>query len=116
MENSKKQTLIKEEIKNLYKTAWEISQKSIMEMAAERGAYICQSQSVNLFFTFPPSTQPQNIHDDYLNYVNGVHWAGAKKLKSLYYLRSNSARNTENVDIKIPKINLDDDACLSCEG
>ena len=33
-----------------------------------------------------------------------------------FLLRSNSARNTENVDIKIPKINLDDDACLSCEG
>lgn len=40
---------IPERIKNLYKTAWEISQKSIIEMAAERGAYICQSQSLNVF-------------------------------------------------------------------
>ena len=107
---------LSEEEKEIFKTAPEIDQMWCIEHAYQRQKYICQSQSVNLFFTFPPSTQPQNIHDDYLNYVNGVHWAGAKKLKSLYYLRSNSARNTENVDIKIPKINLDDDACLSCEG
>ena len=36
-------------LKNLYKTAWEISQKSIIELAADRGAYICQSQSLNIF-------------------------------------------------------------------
>jgi ribonucleoside-diphosphate reductase alpha chain len=40
---------IPEHIKNLYKTAWEISQKAIIEMAADRGAYICQSQSLNVF-------------------------------------------------------------------
>ena len=42
--------------------------------------------------------------------------AGANKLKSLYYLRSDAARVAENVNIKIPKINLEDMECLSCEG
>ena len=40
---------VPEHIKSLYKTAWEISQKAIIEMAADRGAYICQSQSLNVF-------------------------------------------------------------------
>jgi ribonucleotide reductase alpha subunit len=40
---------IPQDIKDLYKTAWEISQKAIIEQAADRGAYICQSQSLNIF-------------------------------------------------------------------
>ena len=77
---------------------------------------ICQSQSVNLFFVPPKATEPQEIHDDYLQYVNDVHWAGATKLKSMYYLRSEAARTVENVNVKIPRINLSDTECLSCEG
>ena len=38
------------------------------------------------------------------------------KLKSLYYFRSNAARTVENVNLKIPRINLEDTECLSCEG
>jgi ribonucleoside-diphosphate reductase alpha chain len=38
------------EIKEIYKTVWEIKQRVIIDMAAERGAFICQSQSMNLFF------------------------------------------------------------------
>ena len=48
--------------------------------------------------------------------MNNVHWAGANKIKSMYYLRSNAARNTENVNVKIPRINLEEQECLSCEG
>jgi ribonucleoside-diphosphate reductase alpha chain len=40
---------IPDNLKALYKTAWELSQKSIIEMSADRGAFICQSQSLNLF-------------------------------------------------------------------
>jgi ribonucleoside-diphosphate reductase alpha chain len=40
---------IPQNLKDLYKTAWEISQKVIIDMAADRGAYICQSQSLNIF-------------------------------------------------------------------
>ena len=107
---------LSEEEKEVYKTAPEIDQTWCVEHAASRQEYICQSQSVNLFFTFPPSTQPTEIHDQYLDYVNAVHWQGAKRLKSMYYLRSNSARSTENVDVKIPRINLEEVECLSCEG
>ena len=48
--------------------------------------------------------------------MNDVHWAGVKNLKSLYYLRSDAARNAENVNVKIPRINLSDVECLACEG
>ena len=64
----------------------------------------------------PKSTADQDTHDAYLQYVNDVHWAGAKNLKSMYYLRSDAARSAENVNIKIPRINLSDSECLSCEG
>ena len=82
----------------------------------QRQQYICQSQSVNLFFAPPKADEPQETHDKYLQYVNDVHWAGAKNLKSLYYLRSEAARNAENVNIKIPRINLEGVECLACEG
>ena len=44
---------IPQELKDLYKTVWELSQKVIIDMAAERGAFICQSQSLNLFVENP---------------------------------------------------------------
>ncbi len=57
-----------------------------------------------------------DIHDDYMQYVNDVHWYGMNKLKSLYYFRSNAARNVENVNIKVPRIRLDEVDCIACEG
>jgi ribonucleoside-diphosphate reductase alpha chain len=105
-----------EDEKNIFKTAPEINQIWIIEHAHQRQKYICQSQSVNLFFSPPKATEPQEVHNEFLQYVNDVHWAGIKKLKSLYYLRSDAARNPENVNIKIPRINLEDVECLACEG
>jgi ribonucleoside-diphosphate reductase alpha chain len=105
-----------DEEKEVFKTAPEINQMWVIEHAHQRQKHICQSQSVNLFFVPPPATAPQEVHDDYLQYINSVHWSGASKLKSMYYLRSNSARNTENVNVKIPRINLEEGECLSCEG
>ena len=107
---------LSEDEKEIFKTAPEINQIWCVEHAYQRQKYVCQSQSVNLFFNPPPATSSQEIHDEFLEYVNNVHWVGANKLKSLYYLRSNSVRNTENVNIKIPRINLEEEACLSCEG
>tara|TARA_B100001287_G_scaffold36658_1_gene26082 strand:- start:2167 stop:4845 length:2679 start_codon:yes stop_codon:yes gene_type:complete len=66
-------------IKDLYKTVWEIKQKNIIDMAADRGKFICQSQSMNLFLESPnPST------------LTSMHFYGWKKgLKTgIYYLRS----------------------------
>ena len=107
---------LSEEEKEVFKTAPEINQLWIIEHAHHRQKYICQSQSVNLFFIPPKATEPQEMHDEYLEYVNSVHWVGARKLKSMYYLSSNAARNSENVNIKIPRINLEDVECLACEG
>ncbi len=102
--------------KEVFKTAPEINQIWVVEHAHQRQQYICQSQSVNLFFAPPKATEPQEVHDEFLQYVNDVHWYGAKNLKSLYYLRSDAARNAENVNIKIPRINLEDVECIACEG
>ena len=107
---------LSEEEKAIFKTAPELNQIWVIEHAYQRQKYVCQAQSVNLFFEPPPATAPQEVHNEYLEYVNSVHWTGANKLKSMYYLRTTAARNTENVNIKIPRINLEDGECLSCEG
>ena len=102
--------------KEIFKTADEINQLQIVEHAKIRQPYICQSQSVNLFFVPPKATEDQEIHNEYLQYVNDVHWYAMHNLKSLYYLRSDAAKSAENVNVKIPRINLEDTECLSCEG
>ncbi len=109
-------TILDDDEKEIFKTAPEINQIYLVEHAHMRQEYICQSQSVNLFFTMPKATEPQEVHDDYLQYVNDVHWYAMNKLKSLYYFRSDAARSSENVNIKIPRVKLEDVECLSCEG
>ena len=108
--------ILTDDEKEIFKTANEINQIWIVEHAYQRQQFICQAQSVNLFFTLPKATEGQKIHDEYMQYVNDVHWYGMNKLKSLYYFRSNAARNVENVNIKIPRIKLDDVECIACEG
>ena len=108
--------ILTDEEKEIFKTSNEINQIWVIEHAAKRQEFICQSQSVNLFFTLPKATESQEVHDEYMQYVNDVHWYGANKLKSLYYLRSNAARNAENVNVKVPRIKLDEVECIACEG
>lgn len=69
-------------IKDLYKTAWEISQKAIIDQSADRGAYICQSQSLNIFM--------ENAN---FGKLTSMHFYGWKKgLKTgMYYLRTKAA-------------------------
>ncbi len=73
---------IPENLKKLYKTAWEISQKTIIDMAADRGAFICQSQSLNIFM--------ENAN---FAKMSSMHFYGWKKgLKTgMYYLRTKAA-------------------------
>jgi ribonucleoside-diphosphate reductase alpha chain len=73
---------IPQNIKDIYKTVWEISQKAIIEMAAERGPYICQSQSLNI-----------HIQDPNFGKLTSMHFYAWKKgLKTgMYYLRSRPA-------------------------
>ena len=108
--------ILEENEKEIFKTANEINQIWVIEHAYKRQEFICQSQSVNLFFTLPKATEEQDIHDDYMQYVNDVHWHGMNRLKSLYYFRSDAARAAENVNIKVPRIRLDEVECISCEG
>ena len=108
--------ILTDDEKAVFKTADEINQIWIVEHAYKRQEFICQAQSVNLFFTLPKATEPQETHDEYMQYVNDVHWYGMNKLKSLYYFRSNAARSVENVNIKVPRIKLDDVDCIAWEG
>lgn len=80
------------EIKELYKTVWEIKQRSIIDMAADRGAYICQSQSLNLFVDQPTSSKLTSMH----------FYAWKKGLKTgMYYLRTQAA--TQAVQFTVEK-------------
>jgi ribonucleoside-diphosphate reductase alpha subunit len=69
-------------LKDLYKTSWELSMKAIIDMSADRGAFICQSQSLNLFMESPSFSKLTSMH----------FYAWQKGLKTgMYYLRSRPA-------------------------
>lgn len=73
---------IPQNLKDIYKTVWEISQKAIIDMSADRGAYICQSQSLNIHLTDPNFGKLTSMH----------FYAWRKGLKTgMYYLRSTAA-------------------------
>ncbi|MDO6434499.1 ribonucleoside-diphosphate reductase subunit alpha [Flavitalea sp. BT771] len=70
------------DIKEIYKTVWEIRQRNIIDMAADRGAYICQSQSLNLFVETPSASKLTSMH----------FYAWKAGLKTgMYYLRTQAA-------------------------
>jgi len=109
-------SMLDDKEKELFKTANEINQIWIIEHAHKRQEFLCQSQSINLFFVLPKATEEQDAHDEYMQYVNDVHWYGMHNLKSLYYFRSDAARAAENVNVKVPRIKLDEVECIACEG
>jgi ribonucleoside-diphosphate reductase alpha chain len=79
-------------VKEIYKTVWEIKQRTIIDMAADRGAYICQSQSLNLFVDTPSASK-----------LTSMHFYGWKKgLKTgMYYLRTQAA--TQAIQFTVEK-------------
>ena len=101
------------EIKELYKTVWEIRQRTIIDMAADRGAFICQSQSLNLFMEQPTTSRLTSMH----------FYAWKKGLKTgMYYLRTQAATQAvqftvqKQVEITVdeaPTCNLQE-GCVSC--
>lgn len=108
---------IPKEIRELYKTVWEIRQRSIIDMAADRGAFICQSQSMNLFMENPNLAKLTSMH----------FYAWKKGLKTgMYYLRTKAA--TQAIQFTINQINDEimkqyestslscslEEGCLSC--
>jgi len=94
--------------KDVFKTAVEINQSWIIEHASQRQPFICQSQSVNLFF--PPDVNKADLHN-----VHMLAWA--KNLKTLYYLRSEAISRADNVTSQAKReIIFEQSDCLSCEG
>ena len=101
-------SILSEEQKEVYKTAVEINQSWVVEHASNRQPYICQSQSVNLFF--PPDVNKGDLHN-----VHMLAWA--KNLKTLYYLRSEAISRADNVTSQAKReIIFEQSDCLSCEG
>jgi ribonucleoside-diphosphate reductase alpha subunit len=95
---------IPQRLKDLYKTAWEISQKAIIDQAADRGAYICQSQSLNIFM--------ENANFGKLTSMHFYGWE--KGLKTgMYYLRTKAA--TDAIKFTIDKSVVDETAAQAIE-
>jgi ribonucleoside-diphosphate reductase alpha chain len=95
---------IPQRLKDLYKTAWEISQKAIIDQAADRGAYICQSQSLNIFM--------ENANFGKLTSMHFYGWE--KGLKTgMYYLRTKAA--TDAIKFTVDKSVVDETAALAIE-
>lgn len=104
-------------VKDVFKTAIEIDQRWIIELAADRQAYIDHGQSVNLFFA----------PDVSIVYLHACHFAAWKKgLKSLYYNRSDKLRKADRVGVQVERRRIEDEinlqaladntTCLACEG
>ncbi len=105
--------------KDVFKTAFELDQRWIIELAAERTPYISQAQSINIFL-------PADVHKKDLHQIHFQAWK--KGLKSLYYCRSKSIQRAENINTgsstdvlnnvysKKEIVNeMNDEECLSCQ-
>ena len=92
---------IPENIRELFKTAWDIPQRHVIDMAADRAPYICQSQSLNIFLARPTNSN-----------LSSMHFYGWKKgLKTgSYYIRAKPAAKGTNVTSKST------DVCLTCSS
>jgi len=100
-----------DETKDIFKTGPELDQRWLVEFAADRQEYICQSQSLNLFF--PADVSKQELH--------AVHMMAWKKgVKTLYYLRSEAIKRADRVSDEALRQymfdSISDDSCLACEG
>jgi ribonucleoside-diphosphate reductase alpha chain len=80
------------EIRELYKTAWEISQKDLIDMAVERSAFICQSQSLNLFMEEPNVGKLSSMYM----------YAWKQGVKTTYYLRSRAKTSIKKTTVNVP--------------
>ncbi len=100
--------------KDVFKTAFELDQKWIIELGADRTPYVSQAQSINIFL-------PADVHKKELHQIHFQAWK--KGLKSLYYCRSKSIQRAENVNggpLAVYSKNelneeIDYDECLSCQ-
>ena len=107
---------IPHELRNIYKTSWELKQKVIIDMAIDRGKFICQSQSLNLFMESPSFKKLTSMH--FYAWENG--------LKTTYYLRGKAATRVEKSTVsfklaeepeteEIKACSILDPECESCQ-
>ena len=103
-------TELSKDERDTYKTAIELGQEWLVDLAADRQKYICQAQSLNLFFT-------PDVNVRKLNNIHKRAWS--KKLKTLYYLRSEAMNRAEVVANKVERVvrkDAEEDECLSCQA
>jgi len=97
--------------KHVFKTAFEIDQRWVVSHSADRQKFICQGQSVNLFF-------PAGSSKDYVLMTHVKAWK--EGLKGLYYLRTTAGVDADKVSSKIERVALKDyveeEECLACQG
>lgn len=107
---------IPEEIRNKYRTVWELPMRDLIDMAADRGAFVCQSQSLNLW-----------LEDPNYNNLTSMHFYGWNKgLKTgIYYLRRRAAHKAQQFTIEVEKKDnsadqqshyIDDEVCEMCSA
>ena len=93
--------------KDVFKTSIEINQQWIIEHAADRQEFICQGQSLNVFV--PADVNIKELHD-----IHMLAWK--RKLKTLYYCRSEAIKRAELVSLKVERTIIPEADCLACEG
>jgi len=100
--------IIPQNIKNKYKTSWELKMKDVIDMAADRGIYICQTQSLNLFIKHPNQAVLTSMY----------FYAFKKRLKTyVYYLRSQPHSTTQQFTIEPTTEPAEEDSsCVMCSG
>lgn len=100
--------IIPEVVRNKYKTVWEIPMRSLIDMAADRGAYICQSQSLNLWLEDPTYSNLTSMH----------FYAWGKGLKTgIYYLRRRGRHQAQQFTIEPEKENTqEEEICEMCSS
>lgn len=91
--------------KDVFKTAFEIDQRSLINQAGDRAPYICQAQSLNIFV-------PAEISYEELHVIHYMIWES--KIKSAYYLRSEPEASAEAGSRDRKPITLEDDTCVAC--
>ncbi|MBK9294426.1 MAG: ribonucleoside-diphosphate reductase subunit alpha [Oligoflexia bacterium] len=102
-----------QDLKDLYKTAWEVSQKDLIDMAADRSAFVCQSQSLNLFMESPTIGKLSSMYM----------YAWKRGIKTTYYLRTRAktAVKKTTIDLNQPAEEViacsleNPEACEACQ-
>ena len=108
------------EYKEIFKTVWEISQKKLIEMSAERGAYICQSQSLNIFIETadPKIINSVHLYGHSLGLKTGSYYIRTKPvLYAQNYSMEHSVENTNTTQNTKNRVTVcTDDVCTSCSS